>query len=1043
MRQFPTVHGNPDEIRTGFARTGERGWPGQARGLRAADSVRAAGSVRAVGLVQAGGRRVFRPVVVMAWGLMIQLALAVSSVSAARSPAAATALRAQSPPNPVVESAAPSPDGIEELRRALDSEGPEARDQREAAVTQLLSMPEPAAHAVLHDRLRRGDDLERVTRFVLRRLTARLRNPIDPLFGRANPDDDARAALRRSYVEPLVDCHDRWRRQWAHDAEVPATPGTGSAPDATSEAAATSGPSSDRAAFRALLVRAFTAFDSRDRAQAFERLLSVADGAARARAARAAGLTRDLGLARRLGELLDSASTDERSALDGALADLTSQPRPFVDAAAFRSWYEREVVEARRDFVDLAVLALQAERDGRSGLELELLSSLVRQQQPNWRRLATALGERDDRFVAAALYRVQPELRRRKDGGRGDATDRRSLVALLLDAVRARAGVPQAACVELAAYLVDPAAAGDRELAQRIRELLLADVASGVPARQVPALRGLERFPCAECRLAVVRAVSGVLESTGAAALDRGVAHVLVTALRTLTADGWHAPAAADAEGTTAWLGALRHVLDHSATSIEQRQLAANALARPMASGTNAPSAIATLGELVGDATQGVDLRVLCLVQLHGLARQGLDGFTRALVASLALDAPGPLCTRAAQLAARLPSDPSEADRVARLCDALIARLLQESDVHIAMPVADSLKRLAERHNAPDDILARLLAALEPLAAGDGGSAPQSGGAANSLPPNHAQVIEVARLLAARPDCASALWIRVGEVLVGSGGDAPGLAPTQARIVIDQHPVDSLVAAGAPAELVLRARRLVVGVAFRKPSTESWADRPQDAARTAAALTALAEANQLDSDPQTTLLQIELASETGRHARALEFADQLPTDAAASDPRYTASIRAPRGHRARAQRDPSRAIRPRRQVAAAPRGRHGRTDPRSPRTPRRRPPSRRARWRRDRVVPPRADPDARRGGDATNARAEAGHRARPRQAEGRAGGTPAQARRAVRHRARGPEGHRGPACGVPRASGPRAPERWGMSPAEYSASALALPFLGV
>jgi hypothetical protein len=717
---------------------------------------------------------------------------------------------------------------LERLRRDLARGGPEGRRARETAVHELLSLRHGAAHAVLQETLRSGDDQDGLSRYLLRALDERLRNPRDLVF--QQPPAEPRAELHRAWVPVLVGC-------------------IAGAPDAAPDGSSTS--------FAGLARSCLLALDRVELEAGLRRLLQETDLATRLAAVRACSEARSLNLAPVLATVFDDPQLGAQAR--AALGRLTFQPDGFSSRAEFERWFREHSGD------DYLALAERAAREGQQRLAaarndargqqlrllLELVEAYVSTPEIAWKKLhQLVLEQADVEQRLRCLLRLRDLLAAAERTG-GVAADRLAF----FDALRRRleSNPPadeHAALLELAAAVVTDS---DTEPRTYIVKLLRDTLNHSQHNVRRAAIAGLGRFPAREQGAALVRA--------GLDAHREGDQVLLGAVLTALQRKGWYAPAAEGRNRT--WLELLGKVLRDPKLGKALREQAVQILGQRDREQKSVPEAFDLLASLAVDPKIEPELRESAMIQLGVFIGDAArwESFGQLLAQAVGDENPR-IRDRAASLIQHLSEPPPQArvqETHAVLQDALRKRLVAEPDAAILKSVVEAGKRLFDPKGDPEPVLVRLFcAALEE-------TVQRGNGAGQEF--RRPLLAEAITSLASTQVSQPIVWVRAAESLAQANDR------TALRYVLARQKAASLDPAQVQPEIVQRAQRLVLRAAQMRRAGEALpADEAEEVLR---AFAGLERANQPLEGDDLARLKLEALSTAKQHSRVLEFAGSL------------------------------------------------------------------------------------------------------------------------------------------------------------------------
>ncbi|MFO1052779.1 MAG: hypothetical protein U1F36_11245 [Planctomycetota bacterium] len=443
----------------------------------------------------------------------------------------AGSLTTQAPESRPQDAARPAPqDDLENLRRALQQPGAGARSEREGAVDALLLRRDLLAHQVLARTLRDGDDPDGRGRFVLDNVARKLAQPADPVFG----DERVRVLVLPAWIDAIA-------LLFVEGDNPPV-------PSSTPE-------------LRDLAMRCVRALSFKERRTELDRVAASRELTTVRAALRIAGRSRDLGLGAWLAERLTD--PDLVVAARQALAELTFVEEPFVDKAAFDTWFflnkSADYVQLAEDAARRANDAVRRVRDDLQGQFVtqtaRLVAAMARAENPDWKSIsAETLRTTPASLTVACLRALRDALGDRAVTSKlgGIVSDRQEFARALRELLARSDERPAdyALVLETMAYLAVKDDATQRGLTE---ERLVAALQRPDAEIRRAALRGLRRFPSPANREAVLAAID--------AALASGDVLTDVEALACISSASWSAPEPAAPERAH-WVSTLGHVLE-------------------------------------------------------------------------------------------------------------------------------------------------------------------------------------------------------------------------------------------------------------------------------------------------------------------------------------------------------------------------------------------------------------------------------------------------------------------------------------------------
>ena len=734
---------------------------------------------------------------------------------------------------------------LERLRAELAQPGSEGARQRDAAIEHLLSQPEDRAHAILRARLATTEDPDEVRLQVLDALARHLRNPVDPVFGELVPHADLRLRLVRGYAETLASF-------WFDEGTIEGVPA---------------------GALGALARECIVRMPARVLTQAFRQILGDQGMplAMRVAALRAAGDTQDLLFADLLADFIEAEEVEVAVSARTALRYLTFHEATFDSKDQYVVWKRQN---AYRTYVELAEDAARrgARRDRLHGEELAQIRKLAatdvvrtlteKRKGIDWPSVqARTLGDEVE-ILRACLEQLRATLAdvSSTDEGAG----RQQFARALLQRYRADAPAERTVRPLLIEVIASVVRASDSELAAQVAGELMAQLASGDPAMQLAALRGLRRYPSPEARAAVV--------TLAVQALSRGGSDpLLAQSLQTLSTSGdtpWRSPVESAPERGE-WLHLIRTICTGDFPR-ERKNEAISAALLLDRDGKLQVESFDLLLEIAKDGRRDADFRTACLIHLQVWR----DHPTRASVLVQALaqllgDPEREVRLFAADSLSRLPEASEEQKKswLNTIVSTLRERLQDERNPAVLRAMLACLVASSREPGSPESAIGALNVALEVV----------------GLPvPEDQQVRTLAMLqtlteVAADPRASQGQWFGACEMLLKHE------RRRMLRHVLVSHNAVQLAreVRSQDTSLAQRARsamRYVLLVALLKPGNESW-DSTEELSREATDVRTAFEAlppgtklpEELD-DPPFRLLRLDVLLATDDLGDAMALA---------------------------------------------------------------------------------------------------------------------------------------------------------------------------
>ncbi|MFN6145668.1 MAG: hypothetical protein ACK5AL_04855 [Planctomycetota bacterium] len=477
-------------------------------------------------------------------------------------------------------------DDLAGLKAKLAAVGPDGREDRDAAIERLLTMPRGEAHGVLCRALAVGDDRDDLRVAIATALQRHLQLPPAQQFGGLSVG--ARAEVAGGYLRALLS---PWR----------------------TDAAAVS------PAFAAAARVALQRWPARELDAAVRVVIADGEPVARVAALRCLADLQQTFYAATLADWIESTDPALRDAARAALQLLTCSDEPIRTRADFAAWQQRcgelryvDLVEraARRSAeplerakAELARLRIEAARD-------VVRAHVTRASGIDWPTVQLRGGVDDDAVRDACLEVLVAALPTNPDD---PAPARGAFARALLQRSRAEpadmAG-RRARLLEVAAYT---ARVEDAELAKELVAALVAQLDVPNEDVQVAAVRALRRFPSPETRVRLV--VLGQRLFSDLPAAREPLAAIFAT-LGARTAPRWPAPSPTDADKAE-WLWLVASAC-RSDEALDLRQPAL-ALAQTLdAREQRVPEVFRLLLELVRDGALATKFRSNCAIVLSG-----------------------------------------------------------------------------------------------------------------------------------------------------------------------------------------------------------------------------------------------------------------------------------------------------------------------------------------------------------------------------------------------------------------------------------------
>lgn len=477
-------------------------------------------------------------------------------------------------------------DDLAGLKAKLAAVGPDGREDRDAAIERLLTMPRGEAHGVLCRALAVGDDRDDLRVAIATALQRHLQLPPAQQFGGLSVG--ARAEVAGGYLRALLS---PWR----------------------TDAAAVS------PAFAAAARVALQRWPARELDAAVRVVIADGEPVARVAALRCLADLQQTFYAATLADWIESTDPALRDAARAALQLLTCSDEPIRTRADFAAWQQRcgelryvDLVEraARRSAeplerakAELARLRIEAARD-------VVRAHVTRASGIDWPTVQQRVVVDDDAVLDACLEVLVAALPTIPDD---PAPARGAFARALLQRSRAEpadmAG-RRARLLEVAAYT---ARVEDAELAKELVAALVAQLDVPNEDVQVAAVRALRRFPSPETRVRLV--VLGQRLFSDLPAAREPLAAIFAT-LGARTAPRWPAPSPTDADKAE-WLWLVASAC-RSDEALDLRQPAL-ALAQTLdAREQRVPEVFRLLLELVRDGALATKFRSNCAIVLSG-----------------------------------------------------------------------------------------------------------------------------------------------------------------------------------------------------------------------------------------------------------------------------------------------------------------------------------------------------------------------------------------------------------------------------------------
>lgn len=739
---------------------------------------------------------------------------------------------------------------LDKLRAMLGQPGPDGRDQREAAIEQLLTLPAPAAQRVLQERLLLADDPDHVRESILIGLQRHLAGRAAQLFGGA--DVENRRQIVTGYVAALAPL---WQ-----------TPGT-----AVEDLAQNPLRSAARLALQRVPVRELEG--------SARLLLAAGDAATAVPLFHCLADMQQVTLAPLLAEHVEDPVGAIATGARHALQLLTCNEREFATKAEFEQWYATYGTVRYVDLVENAARRgprpAEVLREALAKLRVDAARDLVHALTSStpgvdWAAVQVRTLTDDADVLDACLETLRDALapglpaddhpmprqtfcRALVQRWRQTAVDQRARRALLL---------------EVAAYCTR---AEESELAAEVIGLLLAQLDAPDAETQVAALRGLRRFPTIETRARLVRTAMQLLPQGEATRAQ--VAAILAT-LASRNQPQWTSPTPSDPDKAD-WLQ-LVQAAARSPAELDLRT-AALTLALTLDADTHrVPEVFDLLLDLAKDAGQDTRLRSTCLIQLQGWRDQqgSAEGWVKSLLGLL--EDPAPQVRQlAAESLGRLPdsTDPRRAEWLADTIVAVRNRVRSEPNVTVLRALVDCMVSCGRQPQMPEKAIGAINKVLADLG--------------NPVPAEHQFRLEP--LLQALATIAADARSDRGQWL-GACRQLLQFEKRQSlRLVLTSHGAVDLAkdVTSSDADMALRARqamRVLIGAALFKPAKDPWTateDLQREArdVRTAfVALDKLDEAQRFDDaqlkldETAVRLLRLEVELAGGKNQEAAQRA---------------------------------------------------------------------------------------------------------------------------------------------------------------------------
>jgi hypothetical protein len=723
----------------------------------------------------------------------------------------------------------PSDERLALLRERLRQPGREGEEQRRAAVVQLMSTPEVAAHALLREFVEEIDE-DGVALTILRELAERLGNADDPVFGPNAAQAPLRAQLLLGYLPPLVRL-----------VSVAQDPAARLAADQRAELS-----QAVRSALRLLPLA--------ERREGFMALLADSDVARRAAAVRAIPECADLNLAPILAGLLGD--SDLGAVAREALFNLTF--RDFASKDEFAAWYAtapkryQDLTEqTARNSLEVTAQLRRDFEEQRRALVVELIETLVAtSQNVQWKRIHDHLRHNPVDVLVASLDKLRALLAAKEDYAKsGVDADRLALFNDLTgrydELAKKGNGIDKrAVLLEVCAYLVR-SDESERRDAMKVRlKLALEEPAARL---RIAAAAGLARYAAPDTMRALL--------ATGrqAASASPPERELLQACLHTLS--GWEAPS--DEAVLAEWIGLLEHSLLDPRLPSEVHRVALKVIDRRDANKARPQAAFELLEKLVANAELDVSLRTMALSYLLGFATDPVrtEAFVSRLTECMRTENHEQVRIAAAQLLRKLPAELGTAD-LSRTLAVAEASLRDDPSEAVVSDLATSLKQLAQRF--PYEVIDRLSEVVEQL-----GREPRAA--------RRALLVDALKVLAMDLERQPPSWVRAGEALLELG-DRDSLR----QVLVRQFRAVAQPKPDVEADIIARGMQLVLGAARLKPAEVPWRDLKEEAEQVRVAFDHLKGQDKAQSaDGELAVLRIEVLVGLGRDQQALAELDAL------------------------------------------------------------------------------------------------------------------------------------------------------------------------
>ncbi len=720
-----------------------------------------------------------------------------------------------------------APEDLERLRAMLSQPGPEGREARETAVERLLTLPTPAAHRLLQERLLLMD-VDDVCLTIVTALQGHVLLPSSTQFGGAI--GAVREQIMAGYVSRAAKL---WRDQRGAIDDVAGDP--------------------RRRGMRTALQR----LPPRDLDAAARYVLQNAVGEEQIDVMRCLADMQHTLFAATLAEYLEMPDAAVRAGAMHALQLLTCYEQPIETKAQFAAW--SQTYGALR-YIDLL------ERAARLGSQpLELLKKeltrvrieaacevvrahVARSPGIDWAAVQARVVVADPHEMDACLAVLQTALP--AVSGDDSSAARQAFCRALLQQYRLLSpeeAQRRAMLLEVAAYL---GRAEDADLAAELVGLLLAQLDVADAPSQVAALRGLRRFPSVEARTRLVALARRLLREQPVA---REPLTAILSTLTVRTAPRWLAPSPLDGDRSE-WLDLLRAFCrsDEALALREQSLMLAQTLdARDQL----VAEVFDLLLELVRDSTLSIKFRATCAIHLQGWRAYGplADAWLRAQHELLRDSAPE-LRQRAAESLATI-TDSVDSDRVKWIKSTIVVlreRLLAEPDPGVFRSLVECLQACGREALMPESAIGALRWVLVEIG--------------NPVLPEHQFRFDP--LLQALATIGADARADRGQWLAACGPLVTAKRRQSLRLILQSHAAvdfakDVLSTEPGLGDRARQAMHVLIETAVCKPARESWASseelqREARDVRTAfGALDALDDALRLDT-PNRRLLRLEV-----------------------------------------------------------------------------------------------------------------------------------------------------------------------------------------